>query len=45
MLASAAAHLGAVPDEAGLVRDLRQFEYVLERLAARGIRWHLGVEA
>ena len=40
----------ALPDEAwydaaGIVRDLRRFEEALVQLAARGVRWHLGIDA
>jgi hypothetical protein len=45
MLAYIAAHPGSIPDEAGIVRDLREFEEVLVRLQAHSICWHLGIDA
>lgn len=42
------AHLTAHPDSAEevdrLIEDLRQFEEVLSRLDAEGVRWHLSVD-
>jgi hypothetical protein len=45
LLAHIATHPGAIPNEAGTVRDLRRFEEVLVQLAIRGVRWHLGIDA
>ena len=45
MLAHIANPPGSVRDEAAIVRDLREFEAILEQLAAHGIRWHLGIDA
>lgn len=37
-------HPDSVPDSAGVLSDLAEFQAVLHRLQAEGIRWHLGVD-
>jgi hypothetical protein len=38
------AHFSGSPADAAVVGDLREFEAVLERLKAAGLRWHLAVD-
>jgi hypothetical protein len=44
LLRQLAANPSAAPNAGSIAADLREFEAVLTRLAAEGVRWHLAVD-